>query len=72
MLALQESCFRHIVCVEMLRIDILSTDKKFFLTCIDKFSKYAVVQAISSRTIEDLKPDLVKLMLLPKGQDDKT
>jgi len=56
----------------MLRIDILSTDKKFFLTCIDKFSKYAVVQAISSRTIEDLKPDLVKLMLLPKGQDDKT
>lgn len=28
---------------EMLHIDIVSTDKKIFLTCIDKFSKFAVV-----------------------------
>ena len=28
---------------EMLHIDIYSTDKKCFLTCIDKFSKFAIV-----------------------------
>lgn len=27
----------------MLHIDIFSTDKKYFLTVIDKFSKFAVV-----------------------------
>jgi len=31
---------------EMLHIDIFSTDKKQFLTCIDKFSKFGVVQSI--------------------------
>jgi len=30
---------------EFLHIDIFSTDKKFFLTCVDKFSKFAVVQS---------------------------
>jgi len=40
---------------EMLHIDIFSTDKKYFLTCIEKFSKFAMVQPIPSRTIEDLK-----------------
>jgi len=47
---------------EMLHIDLFSTDKKFFLTCVDKFSKFAVVQPIASRTIEDLKPALLQLM----------
>jgi serine/threonine-protein phosphatase PP1 catalytic subunit len=47
---------------EMLHIDIFSTDRKFFLTCVDKFSKFAVVQPINSRTIEDLKPALLLLM----------
>jgi len=44
---------------EMLHIDIFSTDRKYFLTCIDKFSKFAVVQPIPSRTVEDFKPALL-------------
>lgn len=31
---------------DMLHIDIFSTDKKQFLTCIDKFSKLAVVHQL--------------------------
>ncbi|KAH8327545.1 hypothetical protein KR074_008457 [Drosophila pseudoananassae] len=54
---------------EMLHIDIFSTDKKYFLTCIDKFSKFAVVQPVPSRTIEDLKPALLQLMnVFPKAK----
>jgi len=47
---------------EMLPIGIFSTDKKFFLTCVDKFCKFAIVQPTSSRFIEDLKPALLQLM----------
>jgi len=47
---------------ELLHIDIFSTDKKYFLTCIDKFSKFAVVQHVHSRTIEDLKPAILQIM----------
>lgn len=54
---------------EMQHIDIFTTDKKFFLTCIDKFSKFAVVQPVSSRTIEDLKPALLQLInFFPKAK----
>ncbi|GBP98456.1 Retrovirus-related Pol polyprotein from transposon gypsy [Eumeta japonica] len=49
---------------EMLHIDIFSTDKKHFLTCVDKFSKFAVVQPIQSRTIIDLKIPIMQLMNL--------
>lgn len=49
---------------EMLHIDIFSTDKKYFLTCVDKFSKFAVVQPIPSRTIIDLKIPIIQLMNL--------
>lgn len=47
---------------EMLHVDIFSTDKKHFFTCIDKFSKFAVVQQIPSRTIVDLKGPIIQLM----------
>ena len=40
----------------ILHIDIYSTDNKYFLTCIDKFSKFAIVQPMPSRTIIDVKP----------------
>lgn len=51
----------------MLHIDIFSTDKKFFLTCVDKFSKFAVVQPVSSRTILELKIPIIQLVnLFPK------
>lgn len=47
---------------EMLHIDIFSTDKKYFLTCIDKFSNLAIVQPILSLTITDLKPPILQLV----------
>ena len=47
---------------EILHIDIYSTDKKYFLTCIDKFSKFTIVQPIQSRTIIDLKIPLLQLI----------
>jgi len=47
---------------EMLPIDIFSTDKKFFPTCVDKFCKFAIVQPTASRIIEDLKPAVLQLM----------
>uniref|UniRef100_A0A0A1WWW7 RNA-directed DNA polymerase n=1 Tax=Zeugodacus cucurbitae TaxID=28588 RepID=A0A0A1WWW7_ZEUCU len=47
---------------EMLHIDIFSTDKKLFLTCVDKFSKFAVVQPIPSRTITDVKIPILQLI----------
>jgi len=54
---------------EMLHIDIFSTDRKYFLTCIDKFSKFPMVQPILSRTIEDLKPALLQLLkVFPKAK----
>ena len=46
---------------ERLHIDIYSTDSKHFLTCIDKFSKFAVVQEIKSRSIVDITPALLQL-----------
>jgi len=42
----------------MLHIDIFSTDKKYFLTCVDK----------SSRTIEDLKPALLNMNIFPRAK----
>lgn len=47
---------------EILHIDIYSTDRKHFLTCLDKFSKFAVVQPIQSRTINDVKLPIIQLM----------
>lgn len=38
---------------EMLHMDIYSTYKKLFLTCVDKFSKLAIVQPLTSRAIID-------------------
>jgi len=47
---------------EILRIDIFSTDGTLFLTCVDKFSKFAIVQAIASRAIVDVKsPTLLNI-----------
>lgn len=47
---------------EILHIDIYSTDKKHFLTCVDKFSKFAVVQPIATRTILDIREPILQLM----------
>lgn len=49
-------------CGEILHIDIFSTGSKYFLTCVDKFSKFAIVQSIKSRTIVDVRPQLLQLL----------
>lgn len=47
---------------EILHVDIFSTDRKYYLTCIDKFSKFALVQSIPSRSIVDIKEPLIRIM----------
>lgn len=54
-------------CGETLHIDIFSTGSKYFLTCIDKFSKFAIVQSLKSRTIVDVKPQLLQLLNMFSG-----
>lgn len=49
---------------EMLHIDIFSTNRKLFLACIDKFSKFAVVQPVTSRTIVDITGPLLQIINL--------
>jgi len=52
---------------EILHIDIFSTDGTLFLTYIDKFSKFAIVQAIAARAIVDVKSPLLQIIkFLPK------
>lgn len=48
---------------ETLHIDIFSTDRKLFLTCIDKFSNFAIVQLIDSRTITDIEPAMMQFII---------
>ena len=47
---------------ERLHIDIFSTDGKYFLTCIDKFSKFVVVQNILSRNISTVAPAILQIV----------
>lgn len=47
---------------ERIHIDIFSTDRKHFLTCVDKFSKFAMVQPILSRSITDITPALLLIL----------
>ena len=51
---------------EILHIDIYNTDKKYFLTCVDKFSKFAISKPICSRAIVDIKPALLEILNLFK------
>lgn len=47
---------------EIIHIDIFSTAGKHFLTAVDKFSKFALVQPIASRTIMDVKIPILQLV----------
>lgn len=49
---------------ELLHIDIFSTAGKYFLTAVDKFSKFALTQCIASRTITDVKIPILQLVNL--------
>lgn len=48
---------------EILHIDILFLEKHYFLTCVDKFSKFAQVARISSRATVDVFPALKEFTL---------
>lgn len=54
-------------CGEVLHIDIFCTGSKHFLTCIDKFSKFAIEQSLKSRTIVDVKPQILQLLNMFSG-----
>lgn len=47
---------------ERIHIDILSTDRKNFLTCVDKFSKFSLVIPIASRGIVDVLPAILQVI----------
>lgn len=47
---------------EILHIDIFHTSKQYFLTCIDKFSKFAISHPINSRSVIDVKPALLQIL----------
>ena len=47
---------------EILHVDIYSTDKCYFLTCIDTFSKFTIVQPIQTRSITDIKRPILQLI----------
>ena len=47
---------------QILHVDIYTTDKKHFLTCIDKFSKFSIVSLIASRSITDIKAPLLNAL----------
>lgn len=47
---------------EILHVDIYSTDKLHFLTCLDKYSKFAAVFPIKSRAIIDIKEPLIEII----------
>lgn len=47
---------------EILHIDLFYTSKQHFLTCIDKFSKFAVTLPVQSRSTIDIKPACLQLL----------
>lgn len=47
---------------ERVHVDIFSTEGKHFLTCVDKFSKYAIVQEIATRGVVDVTPALLHII----------
>lgn len=47
---------------EILHIDIFYTSKQHFITCIDKFSKFAIVHPINSRSTIDVKPSILQIL----------
>lgn len=46
----------------ILHIDLFYTGKQYFLTCIDKFSKFAICVPISSRATVDIIPALLQIL----------
>lgn len=47
---------------ERIHIDIFSTDGKHYLTSVDKFSKFAIVQLIASRSTVDVSPAILQII----------
>lgn len=47
---------------ERIHVDIFSTDRKYFLTCLDKFSKFAIAFPIPSRNMCDISVAILHLI----------
>lgn len=47
---------------EILHIDLFFNSNQYFLTCIDKFSKYAIVYPVNSRSTIDIKPGILQIL----------
>lgn len=47
---------------EILHFDLFYTAKQHFLTCIDKFSKFAIAYPIASRSTIDIKPGFLQIL----------
>lgn len=47
---------------EQIHVDIFSTDRKYFLTCLDKFSKFAIAFPIPSRNMCDISVAILELI----------
>uniref|UniRef100_A0AB38Z2N6 RNA-directed DNA polymerase n=1 Tax=Panta errantivirus TaxID=3078412 RepID=A0AB38Z2N6_9VIRU len=54
---------------EIIHVDIMFLEKNYFLTCVDKFSKYAQVMKIDSRATVDVFPKLKEAILKHKPPD---
>lgn len=49
---------------EIVHIDVFYAGKQHFLTCLDKFSKFAIVKPIPSRSTVDIKDALLEVLLI--------
>ena len=47
---------------ERIHVDIYSTDGKYFMTAVDKFSKFAFIQLIATRSIVDVIPAVIQIV----------
>lgn len=47
---------------EILHIDLFYTSKQHFLTCVDKFSKFAIAHPVKSRSTIDIKPSFLQIL----------
>jgi len=47
---------------EIIHLDIFSTEGKLFMTCVDKFSKFAITKPILTKSIADITPHLIEVI----------
>jgi hypothetical protein len=53
----------------MLIMMLTATSRLIFLTCIDKLSKFAIIEPINSHLVVDIKPALIMILRLFKNTE---